>query len=75
MPGKNYRSVSINDELVERVKKLTEKIGTYHSISEFVAEAIRLRVETLEKNIEPSLRTEKEVGAHEASTGRQNKRP
>ena len=74
MPGKNYRSVSINDELVERVKKLTEKTGTYHSISEFVAEAIRLRVETLEKNIETSLKNEKEAVAHEASTGRQNKR-
>ena len=74
MPGKNYRSVSINDELVERVKKLTEKIGTYHSVSEFVAEAIRLRVETLERNIESKLNAEKEVGAHEASTGRKNKR-
>ena len=74
MPGKNYRSVSINDELVEREKKLAEKIGTYHSVSEFVAEAIRLRVETLEKNIEPSLKAEKEVDANEAATGRKNKR-
>lgn len=51
MPGQNYRSVSINDELIERVKQLTQKIGTYRSISEFVAEAIRLRVETLENKI------------------------
>jgi Arc/MetJ-type ribon-helix-helix transcriptional regulator len=49
MPAGNYRSVSINDELVDRVKELIEKIGTYHSVAEFVSESVRLRVETLEK--------------------------
>ena len=53
MPGQNYRSVSINDELIEHVKQLIEKIGTYHSVSEFVSEAVRLRIETLEKNLKP----------------------
>ncbi len=51
MPGQNYRSVSVNDELVERVKQLIKQIGTYHSVSEFVSEAVRLRIETLEKTI------------------------
>lgn len=46
---RNYRSVSINDELIERVKQLIQKLGTYHSIAEFVSEAVRLRIETLEK--------------------------
>ena len=46
---RNYRSVSINDELIERVKKLIQKLRTYHSIAEFVSEAVRLRIETLEK--------------------------
>jgi Arc/MetJ-type ribon-helix-helix transcriptional regulator len=43
MPGANYKSVSINDELIERTKKLIKKLGTYHSIAEFVSEAVRLR--------------------------------
>jgi Arc/MetJ-type ribon-helix-helix transcriptional regulator len=49
VPSKNYRSVSINDELVDRVRQLIQQIGTYHSVSEFVSEAVRLRIETLEK--------------------------
>ena len=51
MPGQNYKSVSLNDELIERIKQLIEQIGTYHSVSEFVSEAVRLRIETLEKTI------------------------
>ncbi|MCW4047334.1 MAG: ribbon-helix-helix domain-containing protein [Candidatus Bathyarchaeota archaeon] len=51
MPGQNYRSISINDELIDRVRKLIEKIGTYHSVAEFVSEAVRLRIEALEKNL------------------------
>lgn len=57
MPGQNYRSVSINDELIDHVKTLINKIGTYHSVSEFVSEAVRLRIETLEK----TLNTQKET--------------
>ena len=49
MPGKNYTSISVNDELVDRVKQLIEEVGTYHSVSEFASEAIRLRVEALTK--------------------------
>ena len=49
MPGKNYRSISVNDELIESVRQLIKNVGTYHSISEFAAEAIRLRVEALTK--------------------------
>ena len=51
MPGQNYRSVSINDELIENVKQLIQQIGTYHSVSEFVSEAVRLRIEILEKTV------------------------
>ena len=49
MPGKNYRSISVNDELIESVRQLIKEVGTYHSVSEFAAEAIRLRVEALTK--------------------------
>lgn len=51
MPGQNYKSVSINDELIEHVKQLIKRIGTYHSVSEFVSESVRLRIETLEKTL------------------------
>jgi Arc/MetJ-type ribon-helix-helix transcriptional regulator len=49
MPKGNYKSVSINDEVIDRVKKLIQTLGTYHSVAEFISEAVRLRVETLEK--------------------------
>ena len=52
MPTGNYRSVSINDELVDRVKQIIDKVGTYHSVAEFVSEAVRLRIEILEKQQE-----------------------
>ena len=51
MPYQNYKSVSINSELIERVNKLIKQIGTYHSVSEFVSEALRLRIGTLENNL------------------------
>ena len=69
MPGKNFTSVSLRDELIQHVKQLRQKIGTYHSNAEFISEAIRLRIETLEKNIN----SEKEAEAHEASTRRKDK--
>jgi Arc/MetJ-type ribon-helix-helix transcriptional regulator len=49
MPTGNYRSVSVREELVERVEKLIHKVKTYHSVSEFVSEAVRLRVEAIER--------------------------
>jgi Arc/MetJ-type ribon-helix-helix transcriptional regulator len=52
MPGANYKSISLNDELIERTKQLIKKLGTYHSLSEFISEAVRLRIETLEKQPE-----------------------
>jgi Arc/MetJ-type ribon-helix-helix transcriptional regulator len=59
VPGQNYKSVSLNDELIERIKQLIEQIGTYHSVSEFVSEAVRLRIETLEKTIKTQEQTQK----------------
>ena len=71
MPGQNYKSVSLKDELIERIKQLIQKIGTYHSVSEFVSEALRLRIETLEKNV----KAEKEAETDAASTSRKGNRP
>jgi len=49
MTSRNYRSVSLNDELIDQIKQLIEKTGSYHSVAEFVSEAVRLRIESLEK--------------------------
>jgi Arc/MetJ-type ribon-helix-helix transcriptional regulator len=48
---RNYRSVSIHEELVKRVKQLIRRLGTYRSVTEFITEAVRLRLETLEKQL------------------------
>jgi len=46
---RNYRGVSLPEDLVDRVKQLIEKLGTYRTVAEFVKEAVRLRIEALEK--------------------------
>jgi Arc/MetJ-type ribon-helix-helix transcriptional regulator len=71
VPGQNYRSVSLNDELIERIKQLIEQIGTYHSVSEFVSEAVRLRIETLEKTI----KTQEQTQTASPPNNRKNKHP
>jgi Arc/MetJ-type ribon-helix-helix transcriptional regulator len=40
-----WATVSIRGELIEEIRKLMKKTGRYRSISEFIAEAIRLRLE------------------------------
>jgi len=40
-------TISIREELIEEVRKLLKRTGRYRSISEFVAEAIRLRLEEM----------------------------
>ena len=68
MPGQNYRSVSINDELIEHVKQLIQQIGTYHSVSEFVSEAVRLRIEILEKTVRTQEIAEATLSANNCKT-------
>jgi len=46
---RNYRSVSIHEELVNRVEQLIRRLGTYRPVTEFVKEVVRLRLEALEK--------------------------
>jgi Arc/MetJ-type ribon-helix-helix transcriptional regulator len=52
MPTGNYRGVSLKEELVDRVEQLIRRLGTYKTIAEFVSEAVRLRLEALEKHLE-----------------------
>jgi len=46
---RNYRGVSLPDELITKVEQLIKKFRTYRTIAEFVSEAVRLRLESLEK--------------------------
>jgi Arc/MetJ-type ribon-helix-helix transcriptional regulator len=48
---RNYRSVSIHEELVKRIKRLISRLGTYRTVTEFITEAVRLRIEALEKHV------------------------
>jgi Arc/MetJ-type ribon-helix-helix transcriptional regulator len=42
-----WATISLREELIEEIRKLLKKTGRYRSISEFVAEAIRLRLEEM----------------------------
>jgi Arc/MetJ-type ribon-helix-helix transcriptional regulator len=51
VPNGNYKSVTLKEELVNRVEQAIRTTGTYHSVAEFVSEAVRLRLETVEKHM------------------------
>jgi Arc/MetJ-type ribon-helix-helix transcriptional regulator len=53
-----WATVSIREELIEEVRKILRRTGRYRSISEFVAESIRLRLEELTSKEEVELRNE-----------------
>jgi len=42
-----WATISIREELIEEIRRLLKRTGRYRSISEFVAEAIRLRLEEI----------------------------
>jgi Arc/MetJ-type ribon-helix-helix transcriptional regulator len=71
VPCYNYKSVSLNDELIERIKQLIKQIGTYHSVSEFVSEAVRLRIESLEK----TAKTHEQTQSAASPSNRRGKQP
>jgi len=50
----DWATISIREELVEEIKGLLKRTGRYRSISEFVAEAIRLRLEELSRRGGPA---------------------
>jgi len=47
-----WATISIREELIEEIRKLMKRTGRYRSISEFVAEAIRLRLEEMARKVE-----------------------
>ena len=42
-----YRYVNLPSNLVEQIEKIIRERGIYNSIADFVAEAVRLRLEAL----------------------------
>ena len=51
MPKGSYRSVTLKEELVQEVSQLISRVKRYRSIAEFVSEAVRLRIEAVEKQV------------------------
>lgn len=49
-----FRKISIQTELISEVEKIIKSRKGYRSIAEFISEAIRLRIEELEKTKEAS---------------------
>jgi len=47
-----WATISIREELIEEIRRLLKRTGRYRSISEFVAEAIRLRLEEMARTSE-----------------------
>jgi len=66
MPKGDYKSVTLKEELVDRVGQAIRRAGTYHSIAEFVSEAVRLRLETTEKTIEKQIKAREAEDADRA---------
>jgi Arc/MetJ-type ribon-helix-helix transcriptional regulator len=44
-----FRKISIQEELVVAIENVMAETGTYRSIAEFISEAVRLRLETIQK--------------------------
>ena len=63
-----FRKISLQEQLVTSIEKVIKEVGTYRSIAEFVSEAVRLRIEDIEKQERARKRLEKheeEVQHHE----------
>lgn len=49
MPIDDFRGISLRKDLVDEVEKFIESFGRYKSVTDFVTEATRLRLEELQK--------------------------
>jgi hypothetical protein len=49
LPGNSYESISIDRKLVKDVRKYIQEFHGYRSPTEFIHEAIRLRLHELDK--------------------------
>jgi len=44
-----FRKISLSNNLVAKIENIMKKIDRYRSIAEFISEAVRLRIEQLER--------------------------
>jgi len=49
MPEGDFRGVSLRKDLVDEIEKFIESFGRYKSVTDFITEATRLRLEELQK--------------------------
>jgi len=49
MPVGDFRGVSLRKDLVDEIEKFIESFGRYKSVTDFITEAARLRLEELQK--------------------------
>jgi Arc/MetJ-type ribon-helix-helix transcriptional regulator len=49
MPIDDFRGISLRKDLIEEIEKFIEIFGRYKSVTDFVTEATRLRLEELQK--------------------------
>jgi Arc/MetJ-type ribon-helix-helix transcriptional regulator len=50
MKGDRYSGISLNQAMIEKIKKAICKSGNYTSITEFIREAIREKLERINDN-------------------------
>lgn len=49
MPEGDFRGISLRKDLVAEVEKFIQDFGRYKSVTDFITEATRLRLEELQK--------------------------
>lgn len=59
MPEGDFRGVSLRKDLIDEIEKFIESFGRYKSVTDFVTEATRLRLEELQKQYAHSLEVNK----------------
>jgi len=52
MPTEDFRGISLRKDLIDKVEKFLESFGRYKSVTDFITEATRLRLEALQKQYE-----------------------
>jgi len=49
MPTDDFRGISLRKDLIDEVEKFIDSFGRYKSVTDFITEATRLRLEELQK--------------------------
>ena len=49
MPTDDFRGISLRKDLIDEIEKFIESFGRYKSVTDFITEATRLRLEELQK--------------------------